>query len=596
MTEQQDAPLSPDIRFQLVRKIECHKVIGLTGRVLLPHESKYLEFHRLSGVILFSRNIESLAQVGELVEHVDELLTKDGLPPLVMVDHEGDFVSELRAVIGAPPSAMAIAATGDTSLAHDVAYETGTAIKKLGVNVVLAPVADCYLVPLSPVTGLRTFGSDPERVAEYVGETIRGFHKAGVLTCAKHFPGHGSSGADSHATLDEVTRSLDDLKQSELVPFKAAVDADVDIMMTAHVAFSLGEAEGEKVPASFDTRLIRTVLRGDLGFDGAVITDALEMEGARTYTRQKYGGLTGGFERTLLAGSDLLLYSSSVPEKMLMEGEDEPMIAIEVIQTVIETLHKVVDRDRINKKLRQAAEGNEGVRNLLGILDASEQRVMRLRGRVAQWREPPAPRSEGNVIHLKEYASAPAIYKKVADHSIIMGRDPASFIPLDPNSRCVLVPIEHVPGESLKRQDLQTFLKGLRRSFTSWSVTRSVVGFERSDDGLQPVFEPIGSDGVFLQPSEEGARKRFAFPEDSVLLPVFSSRGAPADNFLADLSEFVEQHQAPFVLVTGWPLTDWIPDDVGYVLSFGASQPVAAATAAVLLGEREAVGTSQGVF
>src|SRR5262245_52533650 len=180
--------LTPEIRFHLIRKMERHKVIALAGPRLLPHERKYLEFHAVSGVILFARNIESLSQVGELIASVCEELSREGLNPLIMADHEGDFVAELRQIIGVPPAALAIAATQDLDLAAEVAFETGTAMRKLGANVVLAPVADCYFESPSAITGLRTFGADPERVAEFVEQTIAGFRSAGVLSCAKHFP------------------------------------------------------------------------------------------------------------------------------------------------------------------------------------------------------------------------------------------------------------------------------------------------------------------------------------------------------------------------------------------------------------------------
>ena len=156
MNDERNTVLSPEVKFQLIRKLERHKVIGLAATELEPHEAKYLEFHRLSGVILFERNLDSLPQITDLIGEVDQRLSEEGLAPLVMADHEGDFVSELRKLIGVPPSAMAIAATGDPELARAVAYETGAAMAKLGVNVVLAPVADCYLDPASPITGLRS--------------------------------------------------------------------------------------------------------------------------------------------------------------------------------------------------------------------------------------------------------------------------------------------------------------------------------------------------------------------------------------------------------------------------------------------------------
>jgi beta-glucosidase-like glycosyl hydrolase len=594
MNDDQGTRLSPDIKFHLVRKIECHKVIGLAGYELLPHEAKYLEFHRLAGVILFERNIESIPQVRELVESVNEKLSEGDRTALVMVDHEGDFVSELSGLIGVPPSAMAVGATRDPTLAYDVAFETGGAMRKLGVNTVLAPVADCYFDPACSVTGLRTFGRDPERVAEFVDRTIRGFRDSGVLTCAKHFPGHGSTGEDSHETLPEVRKTLDELRASDLVPFGRAVDAGVDMMMMSHIVFSFGDSNDRNEPASFDRRLMGGVLRDDLGFDGVVITDALEMEGARAHVRGKYGGLTGGFERSILAGSDLLLYASPVPERMDAQSGDEPMIAVEVMQTIIDTLERIVDRSRIDRKLEEAAEHHEGIKNLLAILNTSERRVDSLRERATTLGPMPRRDSNDNIISFDDYAVAPAIYKSAAERSLILVRDPSSFVPVSPDSPCLLAPVEYIPGESLKRQDLQKFAGGLRRRFPLWASTVSIVDFERDEDGvLQPVFlSPETTDSVTGAPIPHSRIRAdgFQVSEGTDLVPVFSVRGTPPEIFFENLTEFCERHAVPFVLVTGWPHLDWIPESTGCLVTFGASVQVAAAVSAVLAGEADGQG------
>ncbi|UCH82763.1 MAG: glycoside hydrolase family 3 protein [Candidatus Latescibacterota bacterium] len=592
MNDDRGTELSPDIKFHLVRKIECHKVIGLTEYELLPHEAKYLEFHRLAGVILFERNIKSVPQVRELIEEVNEKLSDGDRTALIMVDHEGDFVSELSGLIGVPPSAMAIGATGDPTLAYDVAFETGSAMSKLGVNVVLAPVADCFLDQACSVTGLRTFGRDPERVAEFVDRTIRGYRDAGVLTCAKHFPGHGSTGEDSHETLPEVKKSLDELRTSDLVPFRRSVDAGVDMMMMSHIVFSFGDSSDRNEPASFDRRLMSQVLRDEFGFDGVVITDALEMEGARAHVRAKYGGLTGGFERSILAGSDLLLYSSPVPERMDVQAGDEPMIAVEVMQTIIDTLERIVDRSRIDRKLKEAAERHEGVKNLLGILDMSEKRVDALRERAAELAPLPQRGSDENVINLDNYAVTPAIYKSVADRSLVLLRDPGSFVPVTADRPCLLTPIEYIPGESLKRQNLGVFIDGIRRNFPRWASTAPIVDFERDDDDiLQPVFLSPETTDKITGATIEHSRVRadgFEVSEGTSVVPVFSVRGTPPEVFFANLTEFCERHNVPFVLVTGWPLLDWIPSSAGCLVTLGASAQVAAAVSAVLAGETEA--------
>ena len=597
MNDHSDPSLSPDIRFQLIRKIECHKIIGLTGYELLEHEAKYLELHRLSGIILFDRNIRSLSQVADLVGGVEERLSDGKLPPLVMADHEGDFVSELRSLIGIPPSALAVAATGDPELAREVARETGTAMAKLGVNVVLAPVADCYLTPHSPITGLRTFGRDPERVAEFVSQTIKGYREAGVLACVKHFPGHGSTADDSHEQLPEVKKSLDELRALDLIPFARAVRDDVDLVMTAHVVYSLGDGRDDLTPASFDTRLLRTVLRDEMGFEGVVITDALEMEGARIHARARYGGLTGGFERSILAGSDLLLYASPVPEHMILQDDSEPMIAVEVIQTIIETLHKVVDRDRIDRKLEAAVKEHEGIRNLLEILDGSEARVRRLRVRARDLRVAPVPRPQGNVIQLQDYPSTPLIYKTVAERSLVTVRDPGSFLPVNADEEWMLLPVVHQPGESLKSQDLPALAEGICRSFPRWRTGPLVVDFDTTGERVTPVFARREHDLVLDAQRATGTDLSAPqLPDDAALLPFFSARGLPPEEFLNGLTEFVVQRQIPFVVVTGAPLFDWVPESVGCLLTLGASPQVSAAVAAVLAGKKQAGGSIEGLI
>lgn len=600
MGDDRETRLSPDVKFHLVRKIECHKIMGLAGASLLPHEAKYLEFHHPSGVILFERNVESGPQLRELVEQVNEKLATDGERALVMADHEGDFVSVLQKLIGVPPSAMALGATADPSFAREVACETGRAMGKLGVNVVLAPVADCLFEPTCSVTGIRTFGKDPEMVAEFVAETIRGYREAGVLTCAKHFPGHGSARDDSHLTLPRVAKTPDELEREDLVPFKRAVEAGVDMVMTAHVAYSLGNAESEPVPASFDKRIIRGVLREQLGFGGVVMTDALEMEGARAHVRARYGGLAGGFERSILSGADLLLYSSPVPERIVTQRDGEPMIAVDVIQTIIDTLERVVDRSRIDRKIEEAAEQNEGLRNLLRILDESEKRVRALRERLGAVPAVHRKKTMGNVISLRDYAAIPSIYKTAAERSVTLLRDPSAFVPVSAARKCVVLPVAAPVSASLKQQDVAAFAEALGRNFPGWEVLNPLVGFDVDEEGeVQPVIDrPQRTiiDATRYNPRSRGNGETMELNADQVLLPVVSLRGEPPDGFLEHLARFVDRHGAPFVVVTGSPMVDWVPSGVGCLLSFGASAQVAAAVSAVLAGKATAQGTADAVF
>ena len=585
--------LTPEIRFHLIRKMERHKVIALAGPRLLPHERKYLEFHAVSGVILFARNIESLSQVGELIASVCEELSREGLNPLIMADHEGDFVAELRQIIGVPPAPLAIAATGDLDLAAEVAYETGTAMRKLGANVVLAPVADCYFESPSAITGLRTFGADPERVGAFVEQTIAGFRSAGVLSCAKHFPGHGSTAEDSHETLPEVRKSAEDLGAADLVPFRRAIAAGSDLMMMSHVAYPMGREE--MIPASFDARIIRAMLRDQLGYDGVVITDALEMAGARWYASERSGMVTGGNERALLAGSDLLLHTRPIPEQVQVERGSEPVMSLNVMETIVRTLEKIVDRGRVDEKLAEAAAESEPLRNVLAILDASSVRVTMLRERAADPRTAARPVG-GKVIELNAYPSVPAVYRTVAEHAVTPGSDWARFETLGADSALMVVPVEWSPSETLKRQDVAGFIDVLCRHYPRWQRTPLITGFESDDEGSwRPVFQRERATVVDAQRfAGSGAPTQSLEGEEIVM--VVSSRGTPSEEFALGLTALAETYRPSLVVLTGWIIDDWIPEGTPVLYSLGASTQVASAVAQVLGGVIAPQGSLDGLL
>ncbi len=585
--------LTPEIRFHLIRKMERHKVIALAGPRLLPHERKYLEFHAVSGVILFARNIESLSQVAELIGSVCEELSREGSSPLIMADHEGDFVAELRQIIGVPPAPLAIAATSDLDLASEVAYETGTAMRKLGANVVLAPVADCYFEAPSAITGLRTFGADPERVGAFVEQTIAGFRSAGVLSCAKHFPGHGSTAEDSHETLPEVRKSAEALAAADLIPFRRAISAGVDLMMMSHVAYPMGR--DDMIPASFDARIIRAMLRDQLGYDGVVITDALEMAGARWYASERSGMVTGGNERALLAGSDLLLHTRPIPEQVQVERGSEPVMSLNVMETIVRTLEKIVDRGRVDEKLAEAAAESEPLRNVLAILDASGARVMALRERAADPRTAARP-AGGKVIELNAYPSVPAVYRVVAEHAITAGSDWSRFQALGPDSAYMVVPIEWSPSETLKRQDVPGFLDVLCRHFPRWQRTPLITGFESDDEGSwRPVFQRERATVVDAARFAGGGGSPQSLEGEEIVM-VLSSRGTPSEEFALGLTALAETYRPMLVVLTGWIVEDWIPEGTPVLYSLGASTQVASAVAQALGGVIAPQGSLAGLL
>ena len=248
----------------------------------------------LGGVLLFANNITGPAQLRELTT------TLRGHHPevLIAVDEEGGTVTRVEARAGSSyPGNAALGAVGDTGLTRRVAASIGAMLAEGGVNLDLAPVADVNSNPVNPIIGVRSFGADPGLVAAHTAAFVEGIQSHLVAACAKHFPGHGRTDADSHVTLPVVEASLADLRATDLVPFRAAAGAGVRSIMTAHVVFPAVDA----VPATISRRFLAGLLREELGFGGVIVTDALEMAAIGDNAASAEGAV-----RSLAAGADLL--------------------------------------------------------------------------------------------------------------------------------------------------------------------------------------------------------------------------------------------------------------------------------------------------
>ena len=244
----------------------------------------------MGGVCLFGWNIRDVEQVAALTSS----LRAENPAVLVSTDEEGGDVTRLELATGSSfPGNWALGVIDDVGVTEEVATGIGSLCARAGVNLDLAPVADVNSNPANPVIGIRSFGADPELVARHVVAFVRGLQRCGVAACAKHFPGHGDTAQDSH---HELPRAEGDL-EAALMPFRAAIDAGVKAVMTAHIVVP---AYGE-LPATVSTEILTGVLRGELGFDGLVVTDALEMRGLADSV-----GVEEGAVRALEAGADAL--------------------------------------------------------------------------------------------------------------------------------------------------------------------------------------------------------------------------------------------------------------------------------------------------
>lgn len=270
----------------------------------VPEELKTLvREHLVNNFILFKRNVQSREQLAALCTELQALaMEATGQPALIAIDQEGGTVSRLSADCANVPTAMALAATGDPQNAYQAGVITGRELSAMGVNFNLAPVMDINSNPANPVIGARSYGDTPETVCAYGTEAIRGLRDGGVLTCAKHFPGHGDTAVDSHLGLPRVEKTLDELLSCELIPFRAAIEAGVSAVMTTHILFPKLDDSG--VPGTMSPAIIRGLLREKLGYDGLVVSDCLMMDAIARF----YGTVEGALA-ACDAGVDLVCIS-----------------------------------------------------------------------------------------------------------------------------------------------------------------------------------------------------------------------------------------------------------------------------------------------
>jgi beta-N-acetylhexosaminidase len=223
-------------------------------------------------------------------------------PLLVMSDVERGVGQQIEGCLRHPPP-MALGALRDPSAAFSLGAATALECRSIGIDVALAPVLDLYNEPRNPIVGTRSFGEDTELVSLLGVAWIEGCQEEGVLACAKHFPGHGRTLADSHDDLPRVDASAKDLRTRDLVPFARAAAAGVGCMMTAHVAYPALDPDGSPgTPATLSRRVVTGILRKEFSYDGLVMTDALIMEGVR-----RAGGEAAAAVESLAAGCDILL-------------------------------------------------------------------------------------------------------------------------------------------------------------------------------------------------------------------------------------------------------------------------------------------------
>jgi beta-N-acetylhexosaminidase len=248
-------------------------MIGLRGTELSEGERSLLRDYPFGGFILFDHNLKEPKQILALCRSLREIGGE--LPRFIAIDQEGGRVHRLPLPFTHFPPAAALGRAGDA----DLAYRTGLAMARelaaVGVNLNFAPVLDVHSNRANPVIGDRALSSDPNEVARLGMAIVRGLREGGVIPCAKHFPGHGDTAQDSHLELPVVRKEAGELKSVELLPFVQACRDGVEAIMTAHVLYPALDPD---YPATLSRRIVTGLLRQELGYDGVVFSDDLEMK------------------------------------------------------------------------------------------------------------------------------------------------------------------------------------------------------------------------------------------------------------------------------------------------------------------------------
>ncbi|MYR31978.1 glycosyl hydrolase [Nocardiopsis alba] len=387
-------PFEPVLAPRLLAEMDLDDKIGqllvLSAQGTTAEENASLiETHRPGGLIYFDANLDDAEQIARMSAGVQEIAAEQGqgVPLFLGIDQEQGRV--VRMPVGTLfPDAMAVGATGDTELAALRAATTANELTAVGINLNYAPDADVNTDPNNPVIGIRSFGSDPDAVAEMVLAEADAYAENGVVPVAKHFPGHGDTDVDSHSGLPVIDLPRDRWEAEHLPPFRAAVEAGIDSIMTAHVLMPGLESDEDPDPATLSPTLIDGILRDELGYDGVVTTDALNMDGVRQ--RHSDGEVA---VRVIEAGVDQLLMPPN-PEE-----------AVAAIHEAVESGR--IDEERIDRSVLRVLT----LKEKRGILEA----------------EPVDPAAATSAMEDPDHAEAA---QRVADASVTLLRNENDLLPL----------------------------------------------------------------------------------------------------------------------------------------------------------------------
>lgn len=300
-------------------------ITGISGLALTDEEKEFIEKENIGGVILFKHNYKDPAQLADLVNEIQKL--RDEYPLFVSVDQEGGRVKRFQTHFTQFPPMFDVGQIDSPKLTFEVHKQMADELKLCGVNLDFSPVCDIWSNPNNKVIGDRAFGKTKESVEKHVSAAIRGLHTGNVLACAKHFPGHGDTTKDSHYDLPYVTKSMEELKESELTPFVKASKSRVEFMMMAHLVV---DAIDKEFPCTLSSKAY-DFLRDYLKYKNIIVTDDMEMQAITDHFSTEKAAVMA-----LVSGADIIVYRSMEAAKKALEGVKEALKVQELKKEKVE--------------------------------------------------------------------------------------------------------------------------------------------------------------------------------------------------------------------------------------------------------------------
>ncbi|MFM6203149.1 MAG: beta-N-acetylhexosaminidase, partial [Dolichospermum sp.] len=295
--------------FQSSPSFGNHLILGISGTALNDDDKRVLNELKPIGVIFFGKNFLDgvpytiwLENFKNLIDEIRQYTERDLM--FTTLDHEGGRVVRTPLPITRFPHPYLL-----QSHAFGVAKATALELKSLGINLSWSPVADIFSNPQNPIIGHRAFGITPEKTSQCVREYYQGLREEGILGCAKHFPGHGDTSTDSHLELPILNLNWEDLRNRELIPFQTLIQAQIPLIMTAHILFPQIDPQ---VPATLSKIILNDILRKELGFQGVIVSDDLDMKAVSEMFMK-----TGTVARAFDAGCDLFIVSRNINSSSL---------------------------------------------------------------------------------------------------------------------------------------------------------------------------------------------------------------------------------------------------------------------------------------